>query len=98
MVSYVEKVGAAFQIQDDLISILSKDYAKSRGILAEDIHEGKKSLMVINSFYGDKLSDEKKKRLVEILNMQTEDETLIREACGYLEESGSIEYAQKFSR
>lgn len=56
MIAYVEKLGAAFQIQDDLISILSDDYAKSRGILAEDIHEGKKSLMVINSYYGDKLS------------------------------------------
>lgn len=56
MISYVEKLGAAFQIQDDLISILSDDYAKSRGILAEDIHEGKKSLMVINSYYGDVLS------------------------------------------
>ena len=98
MVSYVEKVGAAFQIQDDLISILSDDYAKSRGILAEDIHEGKKSLMVINSYYGDVLSQEKKDRLIEILNMNTEDEKLIREACAILKESGSIEYAQNFSR
>ena len=98
MVAYVEKVGAAFQIQDDLISILSDDYAKSRGILAEDIHEGKKSLMVIHSYYGDVLSQEKKDRLVEILNMQTEDENLIREACGLLKESGSIDYAQNFAR
>lgn len=30
--------------------------------------------------------------------MQTEDETTIREACALLKESGSIEYAQKFSR
>lgn len=77
---------------------MSKEYATSRGILAEDIHEGKKSLMVINSFYGDVLSQEKKDRLVEILNMKTEDEELIREACALLEESGSIEYAQNFSR
>ena len=54
--------------------------------------------MVIHSYYGDVLSQEKKDRLVEILNMQTEDETLIKEACALLEESGSIEYAQKFSR
>ena len=81
-----------------MISILSEDYAKSRGILAEDIHEGKKSLMVINSFYGDKLSQEKKDRMVEILNMRTTDETLIKEAVGYLHESGSVDYAQKFAR
>ena len=98
MVAYVEKVGAAFQIQDDLISILSETYADSRGILAEDIHEGKKSLMVINTIYGDKLSQEKKDRLIEILNMNTEDEALIREACGYLKESGSVDYAQQYAR
>ena len=77
---------------------MSDDYAKSRGILAEDIHEGKKSLMVINSYYGDVLTQEKKDRLIEILNMNTEDEKLIREACALLKESGSIEYAQNFSR
>merc|ERR1711908_181984 len=79
-------------------SILSKEYATSRGILAEDIHEGKKSLMVINSFYGDVLSQEKKDRLVEILNMKTTDEKLLREACDLLHESGSVDYAQKFAR
>lgn len=98
MCSYVEKLGAAFQIQDDIISIISDDYAKSRGILAEDIHEGKKSLMVINSYYGDVLSQEKKDRLVEILNMGTTDEKILREACDLLHESGSVDYAQKYAR
>lgn len=66
--------------------------------MAEDIHEGKKSLMVINSYYGDVLSQEKKDRLVEILNMGTTDEKLLREACALLHESGSVDYAQKFAR
>jgi geranylgeranyl pyrophosphate synthase len=30
--------------------------------------------------------------------MGTEDEALLREACGYLKESGSVEYAQGFAR
>ena len=54
--------------------------------------------MVINSFYGDKLSQEKKDRLVEILNMGTTDEKLLREACGYLHESGSVDYAQNYAK
>ena len=57
MVNYTESLGAAFQIQDDLISILSESYAESRGILAEDIHEGKKTLMVINSLNGNNITE-----------------------------------------
>lgn len=56
-------MGAAFQIQDDVIAVTSEKYRKERGIYAEDIHEGKKTLMVIhNYFYGWKGD-----RLLEIL-------------------------------
>ena len=57
IIEYIESLGAAFQIQDDLISVLSESYAESRGILAEDIHEGKKTLMVINSVHGNIISE-----------------------------------------
>jgi len=60
--------------------VLSKTYAESRGILAEDIHEGKKTLMVINSCYGTAISEAKKDRLKQILGMSTEDESTLREA------------------
>lgn len=58
MIRYTESLGAAFQIQDDLISVLSESYAESRGILAEDIHEGKKTLMVITALNGNIISDQ----------------------------------------
>ena len=57
MIRYTESLGAAFQIQDDLISVLSESYAESRGILAEDIHEGKKTLMVIMALNGQEISE-----------------------------------------
>ena len=50
MINYVEQLGAAFQIQDDLIAIKSDIYAKERGILAEDIHEGKRTLIVSHAY------------------------------------------------
>lgn len=56
MVTYIELLGAAFQIQDDLIAVTSEDYAKERGLIGEDIHEGKRTLMVLNSFWSDKIS------------------------------------------
>lgn len=76
MIKYIETLGAAFQIQDDIIAVISDQYAKERGI-GEDIREGKRSLMVIHTMNkNDKSSD----RLNHILNLQTSDESLLREA------------------
>jgi geranylgeranyl pyrophosphate synthase len=59
VIKYINKLGTAFQIQDDIIAVTSEQYKKERGIYAEDIHEGKRSLMVIHSFFygykGDRL-------------------------------------------
>jgi len=49
VIKYVETLGAAFQIQDDIIAVVSEQYAKERGV-GEDIREGKRSLMVIHTF------------------------------------------------
>jgi geranylgeranyl pyrophosphate synthase len=51
--------------------LTSDDYAKERGSLGEDIHEGKRTLMVLHSYdkSNDKISQEEKDRLVEILDM-----------------------------
>ncbi len=48
VIKYIETLGAAFQIQDDIIAVISEAYAKERGI-GEDIREGKRSLMVIHT-------------------------------------------------
>ena len=92
-IKFIEALGSAFQIQDDLLSVMSQSYAESRGILSEDIHEGKKTLMIINSIYGESISEKQKKRLVEILHMRTDNEDMISEAISILKESGSIQYA-----
>ena len=51
MTDYVESLGAAFQIEDDIIAVTSEEYAKERGTVGEDIHEGKKTLMVLHSYH-----------------------------------------------
>lgn len=75
----------------------SEDYAKERGSLGEDIHEGKRTLMVLHSYdpSNENLSQEEKDRLVEILDMKTNDDTLIKEAIAILYKGGSIKYAEK---
>ena len=72
----------------------SEDYAKERGSLGEDIHEGKRTLMVLNAYAPENtnISREEKDRLLEILDMGTNDDALIMEAIGYLRKSGSIDY------
>ena len=72
----------------------SEDYAKERGTIGEDIHEGKRTLMVLHTCdeKNTLVSQAEKERLQEILDMQTLDETLIREAIDILHKSGSIEY------
>jgi len=49
ILDYTDAVGTAFQIQDDILSVASEKYSAQRGIIAEDIHEGKKTLMVIHA-------------------------------------------------
>ena len=95
IVNYVEQLGAAFQIQDDLIALKSEVYAKERGIVAEDIREGKRTLMVSHAYCkSDKITDQEKERLLEILDLQTEDEALLKEAVDIIFKSGAIEYSE----
>lgn len=79
MSQFIETLGASFQIQDDLIAVISEDYVKERGIVGEDIHEGKRTLMVINSCSSQntRISSLQKERLINILNLKTTDEKLL---------------------
>jgi geranylgeranyl pyrophosphate synthase len=94
VIKYVETLGAAFQIQDDVIAVVSEQYAKERGV-GEDIREGKRSLMVIHSMAK---GDQSSSRLQHILGLKTNDEALLREAIGILIDNGSVEFAKRRAR
>ena len=64
-----ESIGVAFQMQDDILDLTGKEFAKKKGGVGQDISEGKRSLLVIYTLQ--KASDADKKRLIEILNMLT---------------------------
>ena len=65
--------------------------------MGEDIHEGKRTLMVSKAYWdtSGKITDGEKERLVEILDMKTTDDELLREAISILRRSGSISYAEQ---
>ncbi|MBI2173155.1 MAG: polyprenyl synthetase family protein [Candidatus Aenigmarchaeota archaeon] len=87
-----ESIGIAFQIQDDILDITS-DSSKWGKAYGNDIHEGKRTLMVIHA-----MQHKKGKRLLEILGMHTTDKKLVDEAISILKKAGSAEYAKDYAR
>jgi geranylgeranyl pyrophosphate synthase len=97
MVVFGEQVGIAFQIIDDILNIKDCLLSKGKGIIGEDIKEGKRTLMVIHSVNGH-TSKAKSKRLVDILAMHTGDNQLINEAISIMMETKSIDYASDYAK
>ena len=79
---------------DDVLAVASDDYRKDRGSFCEDIQEGKKTLMVLHSYFYGWKGD----RLLEILNMKTQDEELHKEAIKILQDDAAIEFARNTAK
>ncbi len=90
--SYGEKLGLAFQIQDDVLN-LTGNFSKYQKEIGGDISEGKRSLIVVH--FLKHASKPMCTRLVEILASQSKDKKDIEEAIALLKETGSIAYASK---
>ena len=93
---FAESIGVAFQIQDDILDIASKEFAEKKGGRGQDVTEGKRTLIVIHTLA--KASPQDRKRLIEILNMHTSDEKLKEEAIRIMEKYGAIEHAKNYAK
>ncbi len=89
---YAESIGVAFQIQDDVLNLVGEKFSKGKG-KGEDIHEGKKTLILLHTLK--KASEEDRKRLEEIIESHPEEQEIINETIGIMEKYGSIEYAKE---
>ena len=88
-----ETAGVVFQIQDDILNITqNKNLGKDFG---DDIKEGKRTLLVIHTLCV--APEEEKKRLLEILNMHTNDEKLLQEAIDLIVKHDSVAYCKKIA-
>lgn len=85
---FAESLGVAFQIKDDVLGV-SAQIGKGFG---EDIKEGKKSLPILYAIKS--ASERDKKRLLEIINLHTNKETLVKEAISIIEKYKSISYSK----
>ncbi len=93
---FAESIGIAFQMQDDILDLTSRNFAEKKGGYGKDITEGKRTLIVIHTLRVAKKED--RERLVEILNMHTSNPKLVEEAIVILKKYGSIEYVKDFAR
>jgi geranylgeranyl pyrophosphate synthase len=95
---FAETIGVAFQIQDDILDIISsgKDRKKFGKAFGNDIKEGKRTLMVIHTI--EKASEKDRKRLIQILNSHTNNPELIEEAVFLLKKYNSLDYAKQKAR
>jgi geranylgeranyl pyrophosphate synthase len=91
-----ESIGVAFQMQDDILDLTSKEFEKQKGGRGQDITEGKRSLIVIHTLKT--ASSHDKRRLVEILNMHSSDRKLRDEAVAIMEKYHSLEYVEQSAR
>ena len=89
---FAETMGVAFQIQDDILNLTPSALSEMKGI-GEDIHEGKRTLLVIRAMQ--KLPAKKSQRLVEILQMHTSNQKIIDEAIALIRETDAFEYCTK---
>lgn len=93
---FAESIGIAFQMQDDVLDLTSKEFEKKKGGRGQDVTEGKRTLMVIHTLRV--AGTEEKRRLVEILNMHSSNQKMRDEAIQIMEKYGSIEYVKQFAR
>jgi geranylgeranyl pyrophosphate synthase len=93
---YAESVGVGFQIQDDVLDLVSDEFAEKKGGRGQDITEGKRSLPVIHTLRVADVMD--RSRLIEILNMHTSRQRLRNEAIAIMQKYGSIDYAKQAAK
>jgi len=89
---FAESIGVAFQMQDDVLDLTGKEFAKKKGGVGQDITEGKRTLIVIHTLK--RASSADKSRLVHILNMHTSDQTLRDEAISIMQKYRAVEHVK----
>jgi len=90
---FAESIGVAFQMQDDVLDLTGKEFAEKKGGVGQDITEGKRTLMVIHTLKNASSAD--RKRLVQILNMHTSDQTLRDEAIALMRKYDAVEHVTR---
>lgn len=88
--TFGEKIGLAFQIQDDVLNVTG-DFSRYKKEIGGDISEGKRTLMVVKVLENAAKSE---KQVVEnILNSHTRNQKQINQVISLFDKYGAIDYA-----
>ena len=92
--NYGKAIGAAFQIQDDVLNLIGdvKKYGKEIG---GDISEGKRTLIIINTLQNASKKD--RNNLIKILSSHTKNKKKIIEAIDIIKRYDGIDYALDYA-
>jgi geranylgeranyl pyrophosphate synthase len=90
---YGQFVGVGFQLQDDILELTEGAFKAGKGSIGGDIHEGKRTLIVLRTLDVAEAND--KKRLVDILDSHTEKEQDIHAALDIINKYDGIPYAKR---
>ncbi|MBU0591367.1 polyprenyl synthetase family protein [Candidatus Micrarchaeota archaeon] len=91
---YGEKIGTAFQVQDDVLNITG-NFDKYKKEIGGDISEGKRTLMVVHCL--ERADNSDKKKLIEVLSSHSKKQGDINVAIHILNKYDSITYAKNIS-
>lgn len=93
---FAESIGVAFQMQDDILDLIGKEFAEKKGAFGMDISEGKRTLLVIHTLNSAPIKE--RQRLLEILNMHTSNQEFRDEAIRIIEKNGSFDYVKEIAK
>ncbi|MFW6197028.1 MAG: polyprenyl synthetase family protein [Thermoplasmatota archaeon] len=94
MSEYARKMGIAFQIQDDYLDLVGDQEEIGKDV-GSDIKSGKRTLMVIHAIHS--LDEDKKNRLIHILEKNDNSIDEIEEAMELMKSVGSIDHAKNMA-
>ncbi|VVC02602.1 Short chain isoprenyl diphosphate synthase [Candidatus Bilamarchaeum dharawalense] len=90
-----EMVGAAFQIQDDILNLVG-NFEVYKKEIGGDISEGKRTLIIVHCL--SKANELDKNRLISILSSHSKNPEDISEAISIIKKYGSIDYARDYAQ
>lgn len=95
MEKFGEKVGLAFQIQDDLLNLVGDENLSKQKDFRSDITEGKRTLIVCKAL--ELCDSQDSKVLIDILKNNTTDTKSLEKAVDIMQSCGAIDYSKKLA-
>ncbi|MFX0065151.1 MAG: polyprenyl synthetase family protein [Candidatus Hermodarchaeota archaeon] len=89
---YGQKVGIAFQIQDDILGLFGEEVETGKDVLS-DLREGKKTLLILKAVEAG--SPKQQKRILSALGQPDIEFSDLQEVRTIVKETGSLEFSKK---